>query len=47
MDSHGTSVLVNKKCASEEECQASKVGCVNIDTQLVRIKMKRTLNKSK
>ncbi|GLV38358.1 hypothetical protein CBL_13091 [Carabus blaptoides fortunei] len=36
MDSHGTSVLVNKKCATEIECQASKVGCVNIDTQLVR-----------
>lgn len=37
MDSRGNSVLVNKKCATEIECQASKVGCVHIDTQLVSI----------
>lgn len=35
MDSRGTSVLVNKKCTTERECQRSKVGCVEIDTQMV------------
>ncbi|XP_017779411.1 PREDICTED: ly6/PLAUR domain-containing protein 6B-like [Nicrophorus vespilloides] len=35
MDSRGTSVLVNKKCTTEAECQQNKVGCVEIDTQLM------------
>lgn len=38
MDSKGTSVLVNKKCTTEKECQRSKVGCVEIDTQMVQNK---------
>ncbi|XP_018561731.1 ly6/PLAUR domain-containing protein 6-like [Anoplophora glabripennis] len=33
MDSKGTSVLVNKKCTTEKECQRNKVGCVEIDSQ--------------
>ncbi|XP_060533663.1 uncharacterized protein LOC132706375 [Cylas formicarius] len=33
MDSKGTSVLVNKKCTTERECQRNKVGCVEIDAQ--------------
>ncbi|KAF5304207.1 hypothetical protein FQR65_LT08014 [Abscondita terminalis] len=33
MDSKGTSVLVNKKCTTEKECQRTKVGCVEIDMQ--------------
>lgn len=37
MDSKGTSVLVNKKCTTEKECQRSKVGCVEIDTQVVSV----------
>lgn len=35
MDSKGASVLVNKKCTSEKECQRTKVGCVQIDAQMV------------
>lgn len=35
MDSKGTSVLVNKKCTGAKECQRNKVGCVEIDTQLM------------
>lgn len=35
MDSHGRSVLVNKKCATELECHPANVGCVTVDTQLV------------
>lgn len=37
MDSKGTSVLVNKKCTSEKECQRTKVGCVEIDMQTVSV----------
>ncbi|KAJ8950786.1 hypothetical protein NQ318_011280 [Aromia moschata] len=33
MDSKGTSVLVNKKCTTDKECQRNKVGCVEIDSQ--------------
>nr|XP_023018773.1 uncharacterized protein LOC111507662 [Leptinotarsa decemlineata] len=33
MDSKGTSVLVNKKCTTDKECQRNKVGCVEIDAQ--------------
>ncbi|XP_045469068.1 uncharacterized protein LOC123676855 [Harmonia axyridis] len=33
MDSKGNSVLVNKKCTTDRECQRSKVGCVDIDSQ--------------
>ncbi|KAL3270455.1 hypothetical protein HHI36_021002 [Cryptolaemus montrouzieri] len=33
MDSQGNSVLVNKKCTSDKECQRTKVGCVEIDSQ--------------
>ncbi|KAB0798111.1 hypothetical protein PPYR_09104 [Photinus pyralis] len=33
MDSKGNSVLVNKKCTTEKECQRTKVGCVEIDMQ--------------
>lgn len=39
MDSKGTSVLVNKKCTTEKECQRNKVGCVEIDSQKVSIKV--------
>ncbi|KAF5287333.1 hypothetical protein FQA39_LY15936 [Lamprigera yunnana] len=35
MDSKGTSVLVNKKCTTEKECQRTKVGCVEIDMQMM------------
>ncbi|GJQ83401.1 hypothetical protein Trydic_g14183 [Trypoxylus dichotomus] len=35
MDSKGTSVLVNKKCTTDKECQRSKVGCVEVDTQVM------------
>jgi hypothetical protein len=35
MDSKGTSVLVNKKCTTDKECQRNKVGCVEIDSQKV------------
>nr|XP_022906256.1 uncharacterized protein LOC111418054 [Onthophagus taurus]XP_022906259.1 uncharacterized protein LOC111418054 [Onthophagus taurus] len=35
MDSKGTSVLVNKRCTSEKECQRTQVGCVEIDTQTI------------
>lgn len=35
MDSKGTSVLVNKKCTTDRECQRTKVGCVEIDSQKV------------
>ncbi|XP_030754942.1 uncharacterized protein LOC115881542 [Sitophilus oryzae] len=37
MDSKGTSVLVNKKCTTEKECQRNKVGCVEIDAQMMCI----------
>ncbi|KAF7266494.1 uncharacterized protein LOC143194144 [Rhynchophorus ferrugineus] len=37
MDSKGTSVLVNKKCTTEKECQRNKVGCVEIDAQTMCI----------
>lgn len=43
MDSKGTSVLVNKKCTTEKECQRSKVGCVEIDTQVVSVANKRII----
>lgn len=33
MDSNGQSVLVNKKCTTDKECQRTKVGCVEIDSQ--------------
>lgn len=36
MDSTGTSVIVNKKCANRTECQPSTVGCLSIDRQTVR-----------
>ncbi|CAH0549769.1 unnamed protein product [Brassicogethes aeneus] len=35
MDSKGTSVLVNKKCTTDKECQRNKVGCIEIDSQLM------------
>ncbi|KAK9884316.1 hypothetical protein WA026_005266 [Henosepilachna vigintioctopunctata] len=35
MDSRGTSVLVNKKCTTDKECQRMKVGCVEIDSQKI------------
>uniref|UniRef100_A0A1B6DF44 UPAR/Ly6 domain-containing protein n=1 Tax=Clastoptera arizonana TaxID=38151 RepID=A0A1B6DF44_9HEMI len=35
MDSTGTSVVVNKKCADSKECWPQGVGCVLIDRQTV------------
>ncbi|XP_063924436.1 ly6/PLAUR domain-containing protein 6B-like [Zophobas morio] len=35
MDSKGTSVLVNKKCTTDKECQRTKVGCVEVDSQKI------------
>ncbi|XP_050443833.1 ly6/PLAUR domain-containing protein 6B-like [Adelges cooleyi] len=35
MDSTGSSVIVNKKCANRSECHPSTVGCLRIDTQTV------------
>jgi len=35
MDSTGTSVIVNKKCANRTECHPSTVGCLSIDRQTV------------
>ncbi|XP_049954785.1 ly6/PLAUR domain-containing protein 6B-like [Schistocerca serialis cubense] len=35
MDSHGESVVVNKKCANGTECTPQRVGCVVIDAQRV------------
>ncbi|XP_050542895.1 ly6/PLAUR domain-containing protein 6B-like [Daktulosphaira vitifoliae] len=35
MDSTGSSVIVNKKCANKSECHSSTVGCLHIDTQMV------------
>ncbi|XP_066261802.1 ly6/PLAUR domain-containing protein 6B-like [Euwallacea similis] len=37
MNSKGTSVLVNKKCTTEKECQRNKVGCVDVDSQTICI----------
>jgi len=37
MDSTGSSVIVNKKCANRTECHPSTVGCLSIDRQTVRI----------
>lgn len=36
MDSTGSSVIVNKKCANRTECHPSTVGCLRIDRQTVR-----------
>lgn len=36
MDSTGSSVIVNKKCANRTECHPSTVGCLSIDKQTVR-----------
>ncbi|KAL5244512.1 hypothetical protein ACI65C_011921 [Semiaphis heraclei] len=35
MDSTGSSVIVNKKCANRTECHPSTVGCLSIDRQTV------------
>ncbi|VVC40899.1 Hypothetical protein CINCED_3A025022 [Cinara cedri] len=35
MDSTGSSVVVNKKCANRTECHPSTVGCLSIDRQTV------------
>jgi hypothetical protein len=39
MDSTGSSVIVNKKCANRTECHPSTVGCLSIDRQTVRTQL--------
>lgn len=39
MDARGGSVLVNKKCTDDQECQRNRVGCVKIDAQTVRLEL--------
>ncbi|XP_066995147.1 ly6/PLAUR domain-containing protein 6 isoform X2 [Anabrus simplex] len=36
MDSHGESVIVNKKCADQYECSPQRVGCLDIDSQKIK-----------